>query len=407
MYNQYIKYIRAEFPIFNKKINGHNLSYLDNAASSQMPKISINTLKMYYESSHSNIHRGIYHLSEKNTFNFEQTRNKIKKYINAQYEQECIFTNSTTEAINFISFTFGEKYIKENDEIIITEMEHHSNIIPWQILCKKKNAILKIIPMKENGELNIENINNLISKNTKIICITFVSNAIGTINPINYIIDLAKKKHIYILIDGAQAIPHLNIDVQKLNCDFFVFSAHKMYGPTGLGILYCKKNILNNLQPYLSGGSMTNDTSFNKSQYKKIPHKFEAGTPTIANVITFGETLNFLKSINKNIIHKHETELLKYANFMLLKIPQLKILGNPIEKTCIISFIIKNIHPHDIATIANEHGIAIRAGHHCAIPLMKFFKETATTRISIGMYNTYEEIDKLYKCLLYTINLLK
>lgn len=407
MNKEYLQSIRNEFTILKKKIKGQYLSYLDNASSNQMPKNTIIELKKYYESSHSNIHRGIYYLSEKNTYKFEQTRQKIKKYINAKYEEECIFVNGTTAAINFIAATFGEKYIKENDEIIITEMEHHSNIIPWQILCKKKNAILKIIPIKINGELNINCINNLISEKTKLICITYVSNSIGTINPIKHIINIAKKNNIYTLIDGAQAISHLDIDIQHLDCDFFTISAHKMYGPTGLGVLYCKKNLLNKIQPYMSGGSMVEHVTFNKSYYKKIPHKFEAGTQSIANVIAFGETLNFLESINKKIIQKHEYELLKYANYMLLKIPKLKIIGNSINKISIISFIIQNIHPHDIATIANEYGIAIRAGHHCAIPLMNFFNTNSTVRISFGIYNTYEEIDKLYNSLLHTIKIFK
>ena len=330
--NNYIKQIRKEFPIFNKKINGQYLSYLDNAASSQMPKSCINTLKKYYENSHSNIHRGIYTLSEKNTYQFENTRNKIKKYINAKYEEECIFVKGTTEAINLVAYIFGEEHIKENDEIIITEMEHHSNIIPWQILCKKKKAILKIIPIKKNGDLDISCLNILMSKKTKLISLTFISNAIGTINPIKYITDIAKKKNIYVLIDGAQAISHIDIDVQYINCDFFVFSSHKIYGPTGLGILYCKKKLLNNLHPYQSGGSMVLNVELNKSTYKNIPHKFEAGTPSISSIITFGETLNFLQSINKKIIYKHEEELLKYAHFILLKIPNINIIGNQINK---------------------------------------------------------------------------
>ncbi|QQG46672.1 MAG: SufS family cysteine desulfurase [Candidatus Azosocius agrarius] len=405
--NNYIKYIRNEFSIFNKKINGFPLSYLDNAASSHMPKNSINVLKTYYENSHSNIHRGTYYLSEKNTYQFENTRQKIKIYINAKYTEECIFVKGTTEAINLIASTFGEKYIKENDEIIITEMEHHSNIIPWQTLCKKKKAILKILPIKINGELDIKQLNELLSKNTKLISIIFISNVLGTINPIKHIINIAQKKGIYTLIDGAQALSHLDVDVQNINCDFFTFSAHKLYGPTGLGILYCKKYLLNNIQPYQTGGSMVSNVHFNKSFYKNIPHKFEAGTPTIANVIAFGETLNFLQSIDKNIIYKHESELLKYANYKLLKIPELNIIGNSINKTNIISFTIKNIHSHDISTIANEYGVAVRAGHHCAIPIMNFFKIPATTRLSIGMYNTYKEIDMLYKSLLHTIKLFK
>lgn len=403
-----ISNIRKNFPILKKKINKNPFIYLDNAASCQIPKKTINSFKQYYSNFHSNIYKGTYNTSEIATKKYENTRKKIKNYIKAKYDFECIFVKGTTEAINLIVSSWGEINIKKNDEIIITEMEHHSNIIPWKILCKTKSAKLKILPINQHGELKIKSIEQIINKKTKIISVTHVSNVLGTINPIKKIIKKAKSKKIPVIIDAAQSISQISINVQELDCDFFVFSGHKMYAPTGVGVMYAKKSILKNMKPYHGGGNMVLDLDLKKKIiYNKLPHKFEAGTPSICNIIAFKKTIQFLEKINQKNKIKHENELLTYTTKKLKKIKELNIIGNPKNKIGIISFIINKIHTHDIGSILNQYGIAIRTGHHCAIPTIKHFKINSTARISIGLYNTYYEIDKICKSLSLIIKFLR
>lgn len=390
-----IEKIRADFPILNEKIRNKPLVYLDNAASCQKPQAVIDSLVNLYSHDYANVHRGVHTLSVRSTDLFEAAREKVKTFINAPSEKEIIFVRGATEAVNLIAQTYGKANIHAGDEIIITAMEHHSNIVPWQMLCEEKGAILKVAPMNYDGELLMPEFEALLNAKTKLVSIVHMSNALGTINPVEKIIALAHAQNIPVLLDGAQAIPHMSVDVQALDCDFYVFSGHKLYAPTGVGVLYGKQTLLEAMPPYQGGGDMIRTVTFEKSIYAGLPHKFEAGTPSIAEVIGLGAAIDYLNLIGMEAIAAHEAELLAYATQEALKIDGLKIIGEAKEKGGILSFTLHKIHPHDIGTMLDSLGIAIRAGHHCAMPVMDFYKVPATARASFAMYNTKAEIDVL------------
>jgi len=389
--------IREDFPILKTYVHGKPLVYLDNAATTQKPDFVIDRINKYYSTMNSNIHRGVHALSGVATEAFETARINVKHFINALGKNEIIFTRGTTESINLVASSYGRTYIKEGDEIIISHMEHHSNIVPWQMLCKEKNAKLKVIPINDNGELIYEEFEKLVNERTKFISVVYVSNSLGTVNDVKRIIDYAHKFKIPVLIDGAQAVNHIKVDVQELDCDFLAFSGHKIYGPTGIGILYGKVDLLEAMPPYMGGGDMISKVTFEETTYNELPHKFEAGTPDIAGVIGLGAAIDYVKNIGIENIRNHETELLNYAAEQVAGIPGLRIIGNAKDKTSVLSFVLENIHPHDIGTFLDFEGVAIRTGHHCTQPLMQRFKIPATSRASFGMYNTKKEIDVLVK----------
>ena len=391
--------VRKDFPILKTKVRGKSLVYLDNAATTQKPHHVISMLETYYSEINSNVHRGIHYLSEKATQEYEAARVKCQNFINAKEPQEIIFTRGATESINLVAQAYGRKNIKKGDEILISHMEHHSNIVPWQILCEQTGANLKVIPISDEGELIYEKFLKLLSKKTKLLAITHMSNALGTINPIKEMVKDAHAKKAIVLVDGAQAAAHMKINVQDLDCDFYTFSGHKVYGPTGIGVLYGKEKILEAMPPYQGGGEMISSVTFEKTTYNVIPGKFEAGTPNIAGAIGLGRALDYVNSIGMQHIIKHEKELLVYATEELQKIPQLRIIGTAAYKAGVVSFVLDDIHPHDIGTIVDQEGVAIRTGHHCAQPVMQRFKVPATARASFGLYNTKEEIDALVKAL--------
>ncbi len=386
-----IQKIRLDFPILNQKVNNKPLIYLDNAATSQKPKVVIDAIETYYKTINSNVHRGVHTLSQLATDAYEQTRNKLQNYFNAKHTHEIIFTKGTTESINLVASSFTS-LLNKNDEVIISALEHHSNIVPWQLLCERTGAILRVIPMNEKGELILDSYKKLINKNTKIVAVSHVSNALGTINSIKEIIDLAHQYDVAVLIDGAQAVPHMQVDFQALDCDFYCASAHKMYGPTGIGFLYGKEKWLHKLPPYHGGGEMIKEVTFEKTTYADLPHKFEAGTPNIAAGIAFGTAIEYLEKIGINNIATYENELLHYATQEILKIEDVTIYGTSKNKASVLSFNIKNIHPFDIGSIVDKLGIAVRTGHHCTQPIMQFFKIPGTVRASFSFYNTKEEI---------------
>ena len=384
--------IRADFPILTQKVNGKPLVYFDNGATSQKPKVVIDAITKYYEEINANIHRGVHTLSQLATDAYEVSRRKIQSHINAKFPHEVIFTSGTTHAINAVANGFAS-LLKSGDEVLVSALEHHSNIVPWQMLCERTGAILKVIPMNENGELIMLEYDKLLSDKTKIVAVNHISNALGTINPIEYMIEKAHQFGAAILIDGAQATPHLKPDVQALDCDFYVFSGHKICGPTGVGILYGKEAWLNKLPPYQGGGEMIATVTFEKTTYADLPHKFEAGTPNIEGGIVLGTAIDYLNAIGFDNIAAYEQELLVYATEKLLQIEGIKIFGTAVNKASVISFNIEGIHPYDIGTIIDKLGIAVRTGHHCAQPIMDFFKIPGTIRASFAFYNTKEEID--------------
>ncbi len=387
--------IRNNFPILNQTVNNKPLIYLDNGATTQKPKQVIEIIEKMYSEYNSNIHRGVHFLSNKSTEIYENARNIVKDFINAEKREEIIFTKGTTDAINLVAFSFGEKFIHENDEIIVAETEHHSNIVPWQMLCESKKAVLKVISADKNGELQLDEYKKILNKNTKMVAVAHVANSIGIINPIQEIIDEAHKIGAKVLIDGAQSIQHKNIDVQELNCDFFVFSGHKMYAETGIGVLYGKKGLLEEMPPYQGGGDMIKSVSFEKTEFAGLPLKFEAGTSNYVAAISMGEAINFINSVGIENIEKYETELLKYAEEKLSSIDGLTIYGKSKHKTSAISFLLNGIHHYDTGMIIDKLGIAVRTGAHCAEPTMKHFGITGTVRASFAIYNTKEEVDKL------------
>jgi cysteine desulfurase/selenocysteine lyase len=387
--------IRQQFPILKREVKGRPLVYLDNAATSQKPQIVIDALVNYYSSFNANIHRGIHTLAEEATAAFEATRDTVRHFIHAAAREEIIFTRGTTEGINLVAYTWGRQNIHAGDEIIISTMEHHSNIVPWQVLCEEKGAVLKVIPISDKGELLMEEYGKLLSPKTKLVSVTHVSNTLGTVNPVKQVIDSAHKMGAVVLVDGAQSVIHLDIDVQEMNCDFFVFSAHKLYGPTGVGVLYGRKQLLETMPVFHGGGEMIKEVTFEKTIYNDLPYKYEAGTPNIADTIAFKTSLDFISQTGKEKIRQHEKKLLAYATEQLQQVPGLKIIGQAKEKVSMASFVFDKIHPQDIGILLDNQGIAVRTGHHCAEPLMCRLGIPGTVRASFALYNTMEEIDKL------------
>jgi cysteine desulfurase/selenocysteine lyase len=395
--------LKSDFPTLKQKINGNELVYLDNAATTQKPEKVIKALESYYRTINSNIHRGVHTLSIRATNAYEEARSKVAAFINAEHREEIIFVRGATEAINLVANSYIRPILKEGDQIIISQMEHHANIVPWQIICEQKKAELKIIPMNVKGELLIEEIEGMISEKTKFISINHVSNSLGTVNRIEDVIKIAHSNNIRIMIDGAQAVQHLSVDLIKLNPDFYCFSGHKVYAPTGIGVLYGKKELLEKMPPYQGGGDMIKSVTFEKTIYNDIPNRFEAGTPNIAGTIGLGVSIDYLVSIGIENIAKHEKELLDYATQEIRKIEGVQIIGNAIEKASVLSFVIEGIHPHDIGTILDKQGVAIRTGHHCTQPTMDFYGIPATARASFAIYNSRKDVDALINAVKKTI----
>lgn len=390
-----VEAIRREFPVLDREVKGHPLVYFDNAATTQKPRAVIDALVNYYSGYNANIHRGIHSLAEEATAAFEATRDTVRRFINAESREQVIFTSGTTEGINLVAQTWGRENVKAGDEILISAMEHHSNIVPWYILCAEKGAVLKSIPFNDEGELLMEEFEKLLTPRTKIVAVNQASNALGTINPVKAIIEKAHAQGAVVLIDGAQSAVHLEIDVQDLDCDFFAFSSHKVYGPTGVGVLYGKRALLESMPVYRGGGEMIKDVTFDKVLYNDLPYKYEAGTPNIADTIAFKAALDFTSSVGKERIRRHENELLAYATASLEEIPGMRIIGKAREKVSLVSFVIEGIHPQDLGILLDNRGIAVRTGHHCAQPLMTCYRIPGTTRASFAMYNTKEEVDAL------------
>ena len=392
-----VKKVRADFPVLHQTVNGKPLVYLDNASTSQKPQAVIDSLVQYYSADNSNVHRGVHTLSQRATDHYEEARTKVRNFLNAESDHEIIYVRGTTEGINLVAYSFGRQNIGEGDEVIVTAMEHHSNIVPWQILCQEKGAYLKVIPINDQGELLMDEYEKLLSPRTKLVSIVHQSNALGTINPAKEIIDIAHSRGVPVLLDGAQSVQHLPIDVRGLGCDFFAFSGHKLYGPTGIGVLYGKAEMLDSMAPYQGGGEMIKSVTFEKTIYNELPHKFEAGTPDIAGAIGLGAAIDYVSNLGMGNIQAYEHELLEYGTECLSSIEGLSIIGTAKEKGAVLSFVMEGIHPHDIGTILDMEGIAVRTGHHCAQPVMDRFEIPATARASLGLYNTKEEIDALVK----------
>ena len=390
-----VEKVRADFPVLKQSVHGKPLVYLDSAATAQKPIQVIEAIRKFHEVDCANIHRGVHELSQRSTAAYEETRARTKKFLNSRHTSELIFTRGTTEGINLVASSWGRKNVKEGDEIVISAMEHHSNIVPWQMLCEETGAVLRVIPMNDRGELIMEEYARLLTPRTKMVAVAHVSNALGTINPVRQIIEMAHANGSLTLIDGAQAAPHIAVDVQALDADFYTFSGHKVCGPTGIGILYGKTKLLNAMPPYQGGGDMIRTVTFEKTTYNDLPYKFEAGTPNIAGGIGLGAALDYLTHIGLETIAAYEHELLVYATERLSAIPGLRIIGTAREKAAVVSFVIEGIHPHDIGTVLDRQGIAVRTGHHCAQPLMDWFHVPATTRASLAFYNTFGEIDAL------------
>jgi len=387
--------IRADFPILRLEVNGHPLVFLDNAASSQMPQPVIDRLVRYQTSEHANIHRAVHYLSEKATSEYEAARRKVQAFIHAREEREVIFTSGTTDAINLVAHGYGRKFIGEGDEIIVTTLEHHSNIVPWQMLAQEKGAKIRVVPINDRGEIVVEEYRKLFSDRTKLVGVAHVSNALGTINPVKDLIAYAHARGVPVLVDGAQAAPHLRVDMQDLDCDFYAFSGHKLCGPTGIGILYGKAALLEKMQPFKGGGDMILSVTFEKTTYNTIPHKFEAGTPPIAAAIGLGAAIDYLTGVGMDAIARHETDLLDYATQEVNRMSGVRVIGTAERKAAVLSFTVDGVHPHDVGTLLNEEGVAIRTGHHCAQPVMQRFKVPATCRASFAFYNTSSEVDAL------------
>lgn len=387
--------VREDFPLLKRSFQGKPLVFLDSAASSQKPEVVLNVLDDYYRNTNANVHRGVYRLSQEATDAFEASRKKVQAFINAEHEHEIIFVRGTTEGINLVASSFGRKFFRESDEIIISAMEHHSNIVPWQLIAEQTGAVIRVIPVSDSGELDMEAFDTLLSERTRIVAVTHVSNTLGTINPVKTIIGKAHQMGIPVLVDGAQSIPHMEIDVQDLDADFYVFSGHKMFGPTGIGVLYGKEKWLNEMPPYHGGGEMIKTVSFAKTTYAELPHKFEAGTPDISGVVGLGAAIDYINTIGKPAIAAYEHELLEYGTRQMLEIPGMRIIGTATEKASVISFLLEGTHPFDVGTLLDQMGIAVRTGHHCTQPLMDLFEIPGTVRASFAMYNNKEDIDRL------------
>ncbi len=388
-----VNLVRQDFPILSKQMNGKPLVYLDSAASTQKPKSVINAITDLYSNYYANIHRGVYLLSQLSTDKYEEARLAVKKYINAQSEKEIIFTRGATESLNLIAYSYGRYFLNEGDEIIVTEMEHHANIVPWQQLAKEKKLVLRYIPMNDNGELLLDEYEKMLSNKTKIVSVVHISNSLGTINPVKYIFDKAKEFGAVTVLDASQSIQHTQIDVQRLNCDFLAFSGHKIYGPTGIGVLYGKLDLLKKMEPYQTGGDMILSVTFERTLFAEVPGKFEAGTQNIEGAIGLGAAINYVNNLGIENIAKYEHSLLDYATSRVLEIPQVKIIGTAQEKASVISFIIEDVHPHDVGTIFDKLGVAVRTGQHCTEPVMRHFNIPATTRASFAFYNTIDDIN--------------
>jgi cysteine desulfurase/selenocysteine lyase len=398
--------IRAEFPNLDRDIRGKQLVYFDNGATTHKHQSVIDRVTNFYSNENANIHRGVHTLSQEATSAYEEARVKIQKYINAKHEHEVLFTKGTTDSINLVAYSFGA-FINEGDEIIISALEHHSNIVPWQMLCERKNATLKFIPINDKGEFILDELDNLLTEKTKLVAVNHISNSLGTINNIEYIIEKTHKIGAKVLIDGAQSIQHMKVDVQDLDCDFYAFSGHKLFGPTGVGILYGKEDVLNAMPPYQGGGDMIKEVTLEKTTYNDLPHKFEAGTPNIAGGIGLGTAFDFLASLDMDAVHHHETELLNYATKRLKDIEGIKIYGEAKNKTSVISFLVEGTHPYDVGTLLDKMGIAVRTGHHCTQPVMEFFNIPGTIRASFALYNTKDEVDIFIKALERVIPMLR
>ena len=387
--------IREDFPILSQKVHGKPLVYLDNAATSQKPKAVIDTLVGYYTTENSNVHRGVHHLSELATKDFEETRTKVRKLLNADRDQEIIFVRGTTEGINLVANSYVKQHVGQGDEIVISAMEHHSNIVPWQIICQELGANLRVIPMNDSGELLLDEYEKLLNPKTRFVSIVYLSNSLGTINPLKKMVEMAHDRGVPVLVDGAQSTPYMPVDLQELGCDFYAFSGHKFFGPTGIGVLYGKAKLLEEMPPYQGGGDMIKSVTFEKTIYNSLPYKFEAGTPNIAGVIGLGAAVDYITGIGLDRIFEYEHELLEYGTTLLSEVDGLRLIGTAKEKAGILSFVMDGVHPHDIGTVLDSDGIAIRTGHHCTQPVMERFGIPATARASLAFYNTKEEIDAL------------
>jgi cysteine desulfurase/selenocysteine lyase len=392
-----VERVRADFPILHRKVRGQDLVYLDNAATSQKPKAVIEAIMRYYERDNANIHRGVHYLSERATVEFEAARKTVQRFLHASRPEEIVFVRGATEGINLVAQTYGRSHVSANDEVLITAMEHHSNIVPWQLLCDEKHAHLRVAPINDAGELILDEFARLLTPRTKIVAITHVSNALGTVNPIRTVVEMAHAKGIPVLVDGAQAAPRMLVDVQELDCDFYVFSGHKAYGPTGIGVLYGKFALLDAMPPYQGGGDMISSVTFQKTTYNKVPHKFEAGTPDMAGAVGLKAALEYLDDLGMDNIARHESDLLTYATEAISTLPGIRLVGTAKEKTGVLSFVMEGIHPHDIGTVLDEGGIAVRTGHHCAQPVMERFGVEATVRASFGIYNRKQEVEALVR----------
>ncbi len=387
--------VREDFPILRQKVHGKPLIYLDNAATSQKPLAVVGAMNRFYLAECSNIHRGVHYLSEQATQAYEETRNKVRGLLNAAASREIVFVRGTTEAINLVAATYGRRHVRTGDEVLITALEHHSNIVPWQMLCEEKGARLRVVPMNDRGELILEEYEKLLTPKVKLVAAVHVSNALGTVNPVKKMVDMAHKRGIPVLLDGAQAAPHVRIDVQDLDCDFYTLSGHKMFAPTGIGVLYGKAALLEAMPPYQGGGDMIKSVSFEKTVYNDVPHKFEAGTPNIAGTIGLGAAIDYMQQTGLEAIATYEHDLLVYATEKLSAVSGVRLIGTAAKKASVVSFIVAGVHPHDLGTILDQYGIAVRTGHHCAQPVMDRFGIPATTRASLSFYNTREEIDAL------------
>ena len=390
-----VEKIRRDFPILSRDVRGKKLVYLDNAATSQKPQAVIDALSRYYEEGNANVHRGVHFLSEHATGEHERARKLAQRFINAAHSSEVVFVRGTTEAINLVAQTYGRANVGEGDEVLITAMEHHSNIVPWQILCDEKHAKLRVAPINDKGELILPEFEKLLGPRTKLVAVAHVSNALGTVNPLQKIVAMAHRKGIPVLVDGAQAVPHMKVDVQALDCDFYAFSSHKMFGPLGIGVLYGKTALLEAMPPYQGGGDMISSVTFEKTLYNKLPFKFEAGTPDVSGAIGMGAAIEYINQIGIDNIAAYEHELLDYATHRISSIPGVRLIGTAKERAGVVSFVLEGVHPHDIGTILDQEGIAVRTGHHCAQPIMKRFGIPATARASFALYNTKEEVDAL------------
>jgi len=386
---------REQFPVLNQRVHGKPLVYLDNAATTQKPQMVLDAMNQFYQADNSNIHRGVHELSERSTRHYEEARVKIQRFINAGDWREIVFVRGVTEGINLVAYTFGRKFVQAGDEIVLSAMEHHSNIVPWQILCEEKGAILRVAPINERGELLLNEFEGLLGPRTKLVSMVHVSNALGTVNPVAEIVRIAHGQGVPVFIDGAQAVAHMKVDVQALDCDFYALSGHKMFGPTGIGALYGKAALLDKMPPYQGGGDMIRSVTFAKTTYNELPYKFEAGTPNIAGTIGLGAAVDYINRIGLDHIGAYEHKLLAYATAALQRIPGLRIIGTAREKASVISFVLEGVHPHDVGTILDREGVAVRTGHHCAQPVLEWFGVPATTRASIAFYNTREDIDAL------------